>query len=130
MILTISPILLSIFVTVIFAALWPPPILAAAVVIPATYIVLPIPNALPAFMMVIAVIPPLCLSTVTFAVACLPVVVPTPTAFSTPSTPNVGTPSSSEFNNCALKYISSLAPPVPYPEPLLAILTFCIPLNP
>ena len=58
MILTISPILLSIFVTVIFAALWPPPILAAAVVIPATYIVLPIPNALPAFMMVIAVIPP------------------------------------------------------------------------
>jgi len=89
-------------VTVTFAALWPPPILAAAVPIPATYIVLPIPKALPGFIMVIAVIPPLFLSTVTFAVACLPVVVPTPTAFSTPSLPNVGTPSSSEFNNCAL----------------------------
>ena len=80
--------------------------------------------------MVILVIPPLCLSTVTFAVACLPVVVPRPTAFSAPPELNVGTPRSAEFNNCALKYISSLAPPVPYPAPLLAILTFCIPLNP
>ena len=80
--------------------------------------------------MVIAVIPPWFLSTVTFTVACKPVVDPTPTAFALPSELTVGNPKSSEFNNCALKYISSLAPPVPYPAPLLAILTFCIPLNP
>ena len=52
--------------------------------------------------MVIAVIPPSFLSTVTFAVANLPVVDPIPTAFSFPSLLNVGTGSSSEFTNCAL----------------------------
>ena len=50
----------------------------------------------------IAVIPPSFLSTVTFAVACKPVVDPTPTAFSFPSLLNVGTPRSAELNNCAL----------------------------
>ena len=59
---------------------------------------LPIPKALPAFIMVILVIPPLCLSTVTFAVACLPVVDPIPTA----NPAAIGTPRSSELNNCAL----------------------------
>ena len=52
--------------------------------------------------MVIAVIPPLCLSTVTFAVANLPVVDPTPSAFSFPSLLKVGIESYAEFNNCAL----------------------------
>ena len=50
----------------------------------------------------IAVIPPSFLSTVTFAVACKPVVDPTPTAFSAPAELNVGTPRSAELNNCAL----------------------------
>ena len=52
--------------------------------------------------MVIAVIPPWFLSTVTLAVACEPVVDPTPTAFAFPSLLTVGNPRSAELTNCAL----------------------------
>ena len=55
---------------------------------------------------------------------------PTPTAFALPSLLTVGNVRSAELTNFALKYTSSLAPPVPYPPPLLAILTEEIPLNP
>ena len=71
-------------------------------VIPVTYIVFPIPKALPGFMIEIAVIPPLFLSTVTFAVALTPVVDPTPTAFALPSELNVGNARSAELTNFAL----------------------------
>ena len=91
---------------------------------------LPIPKALPGFMIEIAVIPPCFLSTVTFTVALTPVVDPTPTAFAFPSLLTVGNVRSAELTNYALKYTSSLSPPVPYPPPLLAILTEEIPLNP
>jgi len=53
-------------------------------------------------MIEIAVIPPLFLSTVTFAVALTPVVDPTPTAFALPSELNVGNARSAELTNFAL----------------------------